>query len=157
MADYKLELSDVTAHLDCSCCAKGMTSICGFVRRDSRPYAMYYAILHNNLIDQFVRLSVSMGAGWETTNLDERLALCMDLLPRGDDWAISVQDANDSPQESFVPFGHWLNREEAREHSALPEFLELTTFIMQHDPAVASYMARSEMSWVGRKQGNGEI
>jgi len=155
VADYKLELSDVTAHLDCSCCADGLTSVCGFVRKDRSPYAMYYAVLHNNRTEQFVRLSVSMGAGWQSQNLADRLALCMDLLPRGNDWVISVLNANDSPQESFMPFGHWLNREEAGEHSALPQFLELTTFIMQHDPAMSSYLAGEKINFAGRNAGNG--
>jgi len=132
-----------------------MTSLCGFVRKDQKPHAMYYAVLHNNRSDQFARLSLSLGAGWENKNFEDRLALCMDLLPRGDDWVISVQNANDSPQHNFAPLGHWLNREEAREHSALPQFLELTTFIMQHDPAVSSYLAGEKISFAGRNAGNG--
>jgi hypothetical protein len=155
VAEYKLELSDSTAQLDCSCCAEGMTSICGFLRRDGDPYAMYYAVLHMNRADNFIRLSLSMGTGWRSRNYEDRLALCMDLKPQGGQSVISVEDASASPQQTFPAFGKWLDREEARAHPALREFIELATFITQHDPAINSYLSGREIDWAGRRHGNG--
>lgn len=155
MPEYKLELSDSTALLQCSCCAAGMTSLCGFVRRDGLPYAMYYAVLHNNRQHDFVRLSISMGHGWQTRDENDRLALCMDVTPRGEECVISVQDQSASPQQDFHAFGKWLDRQQARAHPALQKFLELATYIMQHDPALKTYLAGSEMDLAGRKMRNG--
>ena len=155
MPDYKLELSDSTALLQCSCCSAGMTSICGFVRRDGLPYGMYYAVLHNNRQDDFVRLSISMGHGWQSRNEDDRLALCMDVTARGSECVISVQDASASPQHGFPAFGKWLDRDEAREHPALPDFFALANFLIQHDPALSSYLAGGEIDLAGRNKGNG--
>jgi len=155
LADYKLELSDSTAELKCSCCTAGMASICGFLRRDGHPYAMYYAVLHMNRSDEFVRLSLSMGSGWQNRNYEDRLALCMDIKPQGEETVISVEDSSASPQQTFPAFGQWLNREEAKAHSALQEFIELATFITQRDPAINSYLRGEEISWAGRHHGNG--
>lgn len=155
LADYNLELSDSTAHLRCSCCDAGMKSICGFVRKHSRPYAMYYAALHENRADDFIRLSVSMGAGWENKDFTDRLALCVDITPRGDECAISVQDAGASPQQGLPAFGRWLDGDEARAHEALQEFMDVAMFIIQDDPAIRSYLAGAEIDWAGRKSGNG--
>lgn len=155
VANYKLELSDSKAELECSCCAAGMASICGFLRRDGHPYAMYYAVLHLNRADGFVRLSLSMGSGWQGRNYEDRLALCMDIKPQGEQTVISVEDASASPQQTFPAFGQWLNREEARAHPALQEFIELATFITQRDPAIRSYLSGHEINWAGRHHGNG--
>jgi hypothetical protein len=132
-----------------------MTSICGFVRRDCIPYAMYYAVLHNNRHDDFVRLSISLGPGWQTRNESDRLALCMDVTARGKECVISVQESSASPQQGFPAFGKWLDRVDARDHPALPDFIALANFLIQHDPALSSYLAGGEISWAGRKKGNG--
>jgi len=155
MAEYKLELSDSTAQLKCSCCAAGMTSICGFLRRDGDPYAMFYALLHLNRADEFVRLSVSMGNGWHNRNYEDRLALCMDIKSHSGQTIISVEDSSASPQQGFPAFGKWLDREDAREHPALQEFSQLASFITQRDPAISSYLCGKEINLAGRHHGNG--
>jgi hypothetical protein len=132
-----------------------MTSLCGFVRGDGLPYSMYYAVLHNNREHDFVRLSISMGHGWQTRDENDRLALCMDVTSRGEECVISVQDQSASPQQDFHAFGKWLDRDDAREHPALPDFISLANFIIQHDPALSSYLAGSDIDWAGRKKGNG--
>lgn len=155
MAEYALELYDSTATLQCACCEAGMTSICGFARKHGAPYAMYYALLHNRREDNFVRLSISMGSGWKTGEPADRVALCMDVTPKGDECVLSVQDGSASPQHGFPAFGHWLDRKEARAHPALQEFFELANFIIHHDPALRSYLASGEIDFAGRKKGNG--
>ena len=155
MPEYKLEVSDSTALLHCSCCAAGMTSLCGFVRRDSLPYAMYYAVLHNNRNDDFVRLSISLGLGWQTRDENDRFALCLDVTAQGSECVISVQDQSASPQQGFPAFGKWLDRHDAREHPALPDFIGVANFLIQHDPALSSYLSGRDIDWAGRKKGNG--
>jgi hypothetical protein len=133
-----------------------MTSICGFIRKFEVAYGMYYAVLHDNRQADFVRLSLSMGAGWRTGDYGNRRALCIDFKPERERLMLSVQDADASPQREFPPFGKWLDRNEARVHHALEEFLEIANFIMERDPAVRSYLAGEKIDFAGRNAGNGE-
>ena len=132
-----------------------MTSICGFLRKDGSPYSMYYALLHDHRGDDFVRLSLSVGQGWARKDFNDRIAVCIDITPQGNEYALSVQDASASPQQDFPAFGQWLNREDAAAHPALKEVLEIAVFILEHDPALKSYLAGEKANLTGRSTGNG--
>lgn len=155
MSDYTLELNDSTANVRCSCCAAGLTSICGFVRKQGRPFGMYYALLHDNRERDFVRLSVSLGEGWSKRDFAARRALCVDITLRHQDCVLSVQDADASPQQGFAAFGQWLNREDVRGQPIMQEFLEILKFLMEQDRAIRSYLAGEKIDFGGRHPGNG--
>jgi hypothetical protein len=141
MPSYLLELANSTARLNCSCCNAGMTSVCGFISQDDQPYAVYYALLHNNRQDIFVRLSISVGEWWNHRNYEHRYALCLDLSPAASGWHTTVRDEVDSPQHNFAPFGQWLGPEAEIDNPRLHEIVAVANFVATHDPAVLTCLS----------------
>jgi hypothetical protein len=135
---YYLEPGDSTANLRCSCCTKGLTSVCGYIRIGGLPYALYYALLHNHASDLFVRLSISVG-DWASPDPLTKYALCIDATPYEKHWKLSVLDACCSPQHTVPQFGTWLNRNDAGQNPLLADFVEVAGFILENDPAVKKY------------------
>jgi hypothetical protein len=152
MSQYSFELDESTATLTCSCCSAGLTSVCGFIKKDDRPYCMYYALIHNNPNDVLLRLSVSIGEWWRHDTYENRHALCIDITPHGENCRMSVQDAAQSPQHNFAQFGKWLDRADARDSHLLQDFIDVATLITRHDPAVRSYLAGQELDYSNRNR-----
>src|SRR5215471_15813648 len=100
-----------------------MTSVCGFITRDDRPYSVYYALIHNNRKDIFVRLSVSVGEWWNHKTYENRHALCLDVTPAKKNWRISPRDSIYSPQQNFAQFGQWLSADEANDNTLVEEIV----------------------------------
>lgn len=149
MSDYSLELANSTARLKCSCCAAGMTSVCGFISKGERPYSVYYALIHNTRKDIFVRLSISIGDWWRHDTYENRYALCIDVTPHDQHWRMSVQDSMYSPQQNFAKFGHWLGPRD-RHDPRIQELLEVADFIVSHNPAVLTYLTGRRPDYTGR-------
>ena len=150
MPAYSLELANSTSRLNCSCCTFGMTSVCGFISKDGRPYSVYYALIHNNRKDIFVRLSISVGEWWNHKSYENRYALCMDVTPNRKTWRMSVRDAIYSPQQNFVPFGQWLSVKKAGDNPLLEEIMDVANFIVAHDPAVLTCITGQKPDYTGR-------
>ena len=147
---YTLELSNSTAQLRCSCCTVGMTSVCGFICKDERPYSVYYALIHNTMKDIFVRLSVSVGDWWRHDTYKDRYAVCLDVTPGKKNWRISVLEPIYSPQQNFAKFGQWLSRDADSHSPPLRELLEVADFILTHDPALLTYLTGRRPDYSGR-------
>ena len=150
MSDYSLELANSTGRLKCSCCSAGMTSVCGFISKDERPYSVYYALIHNTRKDVFVRLSISAGDWWRHDTYENRYALCIDVTPKGKGWRMTVQDAMYSPQQNFAKFGQWLGPKTGRNNPLVEELMEVADFIVTHDPAVLTYLTGQRPDYTGR-------
>jgi hypothetical protein len=150
MQEFSLELANTTARVNCSCCNSGMTSVCGFISRFDRPYAVYYALIHNNRKDIFVRLSVSVGEWWRHESYENRHAMCMDVTPARENWRITLRDAIYSPQQGFAKFGIWLGSKEDRKNPLVEEIMEVANFVILHDPAVLTYLTGRRADYTGR-------
>lgn len=98
-----------------------------------------------------MRLSISISECWTEENYEKRHALCVEIIPAEQEYRITVLDAVYSPQQNFPEFGEWMNREEARQSASLQQFLDVANFILQHDPAVKSYLAGDRIDDQGRK------
>lgn len=151
MPQYSLDLANSTAQLSCSCCRAGMTSICGFIRRDGRPYSVYYALIHNTRKDIFVRLSVSVGDWWKHDSYQNRHALCLDVTPRAKSWNFSVLSPVYSPQQNLEKFGEWLGKDADRKSPEFVELMEMAEFIAANDPAVLTYLTGRQPDYTGRE------
>ena len=95
MSVYSLELANSTARMKCSCCSAGMTSVCGFISKDNRPYSVYYALIHNTRKDIFIRLSISIGDWWRHDTYENRYAVCIHVAPKepkDKSWRMSILD-----------------------------------------------------------------
>lgn len=147
---YSLELATSTTRLNCSCCTAGMTSVCGFISKDGQPYSVYYALIHNTRKDIFVRLSLSAGEWWSHKSYRNRHAICLDVTPSGKTWRMSVRERIYSPQQNFAPFGRWLGPDAAKDDPLLQELLEVAGFIVNHDPAVLTYLSGRNPDYTGR-------
>lgn len=150
MSDYSLELANSTARVACSCCTAGMTSVCGFISKGKRPYSVYYALIHNNRKDIFVRLSISVGDWWRHDTYDNRYALCIDVTPQGEHWHIAVREQVYSPQQNFAKFGQWLGPKARRDDPLIQEIIDVANFIVMHDPAVLTYLTGQRPDYTGR-------
>ena len=150
MQELSLELANSTARLKCSCCTAGMTSVCGFISRQDRPYSVYYALIHNTRKDIFVRLSISVGEWWRHDRYENRHALCLDVMRVKEDVRLTVRDPMYSPQEDFAKFGLWLGGGEDRNSPLIQELIAVANFIVTHDPAVLTYLAGQRPDYTGR-------
>ena len=63
---------------------------------------------------------------------------------------MSLRKAIYSPQQNFAPFGHWLNPDVASEDPLFEELLEIADFIVNHDPAVLTYLSGQRPDYTGR-------
>lgn len=150
MPEFSLELATSTARLKCSCCNAGMTSVCGFISRNDRPYSVYYALIHNSRKDRFVRLSISVGEWWRHDTYENRHALCLDATLQDENLRLSVRDPMHSPQQDFPKFGHWLSADADCDDPLLQELIEAANFVITHDPAVLTYLAGQRPDYTGR-------
>lgn len=151
MHAYSLELSSSTAQVRCSCCNAGMTSVCGFISRNERPYSVYYALIHNTRKDIFVRLSISIGDWWKHDSHANRYALCLDVTPHEQNWRFSVLDPMYSPQQNFAKFGQWLGPQQSADSAHLDDLMDVAEFIVNHDPAVLTYLTGRHPDYTGRE------
>lgn len=147
---FSLELANSTARMKCSCCSAGMTSVCGFISKDERPYSVYYALIHNTRKDVFVRLSISIGDWWRHDTYENRHAICLDVTPSRKEWRMCVLDPMYSPQQNFAKFGQWLGPEAGRHDPLVEELMEIANFIVNHDPAVLTYLGGRRPDYTGR-------
>jgi hypothetical protein len=151
MQQYSLDLANSTAQLNCSCCQVGMTSVCGFIRRNDQPYSVYYALIHNTRKDLFVRLSISVGDWWKHDSYENRYALCLDVTPRAKGWRFSVLDPVYSPQQNLEKFGEWLGKNTDRKSALFLDLMEIADFIVAHDPALITYLTGRQPDYTGRE------
>ncbi|HEY6972142.1 MAG TPA: hypothetical protein VJA94_23220 [Candidatus Angelobacter sp.] len=128
-----------------------MTSVCGFISKDGQPYSVYYALIHNTRRDIFVRLSLSAGEWWNHKSYRNRHAICIDVTPGGKAWRMSVRERIYSPQQNFDPFGRWLTAKTDQNDPLLQELLEVAAFIVNHDPAVLTYLSGHNPDYTGRE------
>lgn len=147
---FSLELANSTARMRCSCCSAGMTSVCGFISKDERPYSVYYALIHNTRKDVFVRLSISVGDWGRHDKYEDRYAICIDVTPGRQDWHMSVLEPIYSPQQNFAKFGRWLGPNAGKNDPLVEELMEVAEFIVNHDPAVLTYLSGHRPDYSGR-------
>ena len=70
--NYSLEAGETVWHITCKCCVRKKNRVIGFVRKDSRGHAKYYALLNVEEERPRVGLTISVGPWSDLSARSER-------------------------------------------------------------------------------------
>jgi hypothetical protein len=135
-----LEPGEGVTILSCSHCGKELKSVCGFITRDGDAYSAYFAVLHTGHEEIVARLTISIGKWWDDDALDERHWVEMTVRPSKSEFNMQFVEPEVSRHANFEQLGIPLSRAEALIDSLRDEFFDVADYVVDHDPAVNSYL-----------------
>jgi len=166
MGNYSLEPGDTVWHITCKCCGRKKNRVIGFVYKDGRGHAKYYALLNIEEERPRVGLTVSVGP-WSDRSAGSDRTPALDFELPGRSWAhldvwsaydgthVDIRHPNTSPHFPWEKGGTPLTREKAEVSRATQEIWSVTKFIVNADPAISSYLNGENVSVVRREVRHG--
>lgn len=152
-ADYKLKLGPYVINLTCECCNKPVKRVWGFMNKDGRAYAVYYALLAGHEDDERrVGLTVSVGKWWEDdpASVVSRHWCHMQARTQAGKAVLRVEEPAESNQYPWPGGGQPMTREEMLASDLRDEFFAVADFVNVEDPAINTYLLGEEVSIRGR-------
>jgi len=152
---YTIELNEHLKTFDCPDCGKKSVTVWGWVFKEGRAHAAYYAGLMTGHKQPSARLTISIG-GWGVENPDEqnvasRHWLFIEARPTTDSYEMMVREPEESLYFGKSILGKAMSRTAALASPDLNEFFAVADFIAFNDPAVKSYLVGQDVSTSGRK------
>lgn len=130
----RINLGDAIREHSCRCCGRTIRSGQGALSVGGGGTAVYWFDLHRNGDDRRTRLLVA---------LDRGVSFVVHGRRTPDGLAFSLADPSESP---VVPArrltGRTLRRRRALEHPDLPGLWRVIDAVVQHDPAVATFLTQ---------------
>lgn len=166
MSAYTLEIGETVWRITCKCCGRQKNRVIGFVCRDGRGHAKYYALLNIEEKRPRVGLTLSVGA-WSdrsassarTSDLDSELSerswVHLDVWSEYDGTHMGIRHPSTSPHYPWEKGGVPLTREQAKVSSAIQEIWSVANFIVDTDPAISSYLNGKGVNAVRREVRHG--
>jgi hypothetical protein len=137
--NFSLELGDVAIVL-CNHCGKQMMSVCGFIKRNSNAYSVYFALLHTGHDEVVALLTISIGQWWDEDAFDQRSWLVLTVRPSEKQFDMRIEEPEQSRHSKWKPLGTALSRTEALRSPLRDEFFAVADYIVESDPTVKSYL-----------------
>ena len=151
---FSLEMGREVANLTCDCCGKPFKSVCGFIKKNDCAYSAYFATLQTGHEGIAVGLTVSIGKWWDDSAeaIGQREWVYLRVWPSetGSGFELRIDDPESSRHANTKMLGQMLTTEQARHSPRLDDFFAVSEFIVDHDPAVLSYLKGEEVNIVGR-------
>jgi hypothetical protein len=151
-SEFSLELGAEVANITCDHCGKLFKSVCGFIKKDDWAYSAYFATLQTGHDEIEMGLSLSIGKWWDDSAVDERSWVYMRVWPSesGTGFEVRVEEPEASRHLNSKMLGRKLTRDEARQSPLLNDFFAVADYVIDHDPAVLSYLSGEEVNIAGR-------
>lgn len=141
----EIELDRRGEHL-CECCGGVSVTLMRFVYQDGDAFAVYYAGFSESHPQREVKLAVGMGEWGDGSTPDDRRSFALRLRNGGENFEVSVMDAEDSPWRNARLIGKMLDREEALADPGLADVFHITDHIVTDDPDVREYLLPKTVS-----------
>jgi hypothetical protein len=151
MSDYSLEIGEYINELTCTCCAEKKKRARGFVTRQDSAHAIYYALLNVSEEQPRVGLTLSVGPWWEGTDPSQRAWVHLELWSEDDGVHMNIRDPKESNFYPWEKGGRSYTRDEATGSELIKEFWSVADFIVDSDPAIASYLSGGPIDESGRE------
>lgn len=124
----------------CPGCGKPFRRITGFVHRDGKPYAVYYASCHHHGGND-VLLDAVFGT-WDREDHSDHVTFGCRIGPVPGQEGPAAQLVTAATSFAAAPlFGQRLSPDEAERHPLLEQFRTLVAHVLSHDAVVASHVA----------------
>jgi hypothetical protein len=115
----------------CDCCDGVTVSLTRFVLDEDGPFAVYYARFGRNHPDRVVSTLISVGDWADNAGPWDRVAISVRIWVNGDQYAVAVTDASESPWQDSTIMGRILNREEALARERIGDVFHITDHIVE--------------------------
>ena len=166
MGNYSLEAGETIWHIKCKCCGSKKNRVIGFVCKDGRGHAKYYALLNIEEKRPRVGLTISVGPWSDRSASSDRTPALHFELPRrswahldfwseGDETHMDIRHPNTSPHFPWEKGGAPLMPEQANDRSVFHEISSVANFIVNTDPAISSYLNGGRVNVLGREVQHG--
>lgn len=124
----------------CDCCGGERESVTGFVSRDGKPYAVYFAACYPHTAEAWI--DVILGAEWDDKYPADHVTFgCrvgpVEGSPQPGCTVVQAASAFDNPSAIF---GDCLDRERALVHPWLDDFWAVVFHILEEDPTVHTHL-----------------
>lgn len=166
MSNYSLEAGETVWHITCKCCGRMKNRVIGFVCKNGRGHARYYALLNVEEKRPRVGLTLSVGPWSDRSARSDRTPTLESELPRrswvhldvsseSDGMHIDIRDPKTSPHYPWEKGGTPLTPEQTKVGSAISEIWSVADFVINTDPAISSYLGGQGVDAVGREVQHG--
>ncbi|MFF9284341.1 hypothetical protein [Streptomyces griseosporeus] len=128
---------------ECDCCHAPVERAWNFVHADGAPYAVYFAnCYHHRDRDHDAWIDVILGTwGAGSDQWDDHVTFACRVGPvAGQDTPASTLVQAGLAQPDAPIFGRKLDRESALGHPRLPDFWQVSDFVLEHDPLVRRHV-----------------
>jgi hypothetical protein len=150
VATYGIELNDKLQSLKCPHCGEESLTVWGWIFKDNRTHATYFANLMTGHQEISARLTISIGGWGEEDCLPRRKWLYIEARPIPGSYEMMICEPEDSLYHSKPILGTSLTRSEALRSDLKAEFFAVADYIASNDPAVRSYILGESVSSQGR-------
>ena len=150
-AIYSLETGKYVNELTCTCCGEKKTRVWGFVNKQDSAHAVYYALLNVAEEQPRIGLTLSVGPWWADTNPGQRAWIHVEVWSEEDGVHMNIRNPEDSNFYPWEKGGRPYTRQEALTSELIDEFWSVADFIVDSDPAIASYLCGDPIDANGRE------
>ena len=126
----------------CVCCDQQPVRLKRHIYKDGEPFGVYYALYCNRQADREIDTLFTFGEWGEARVTDAGPAFHCRVRATGETYQVMLDDTVESAWSDSKPTGRSLSREEALEHPAKDQVLEILDEAMLRDPALNGYLQR---------------
>lgn len=116
-----------------------MTKLVRYVLQDKNPFALYMANYVESHERKHVELIVGLGSWSEDSTPAERTAFTLQIWENGNEWAVSLTNAEESSWGHVTFLGQILSREAALQHSWVQDVYKITDRVLSEDRQIIEY------------------
>ena len=152
MAKYELELGGHVTNLACDCCQQRMKRVVGFVTKDQRAHAVYFALLLEHEGERWAGLTVSIGPWWQSdaeTIASRRWCHIWAANVDGK-FSLRVGEPHESSMHPWTEGGTAMTRAQVLNSLDCDEFFAVADFVNVDDPAINSFLLGETINIEGR-------
>ncbi len=140
MTRLSLEPIDHLRPFDCPCCGREALSGHGFVYEDERPFAIYFATLHDAENQNGVALGIGIGEWNEDGSRRSCTAFGIDVVSTESEFRMRVVEPAESPWRNTKVLGPLIAREQALVHPLKAKIFEIADHIVMNAAKIVAHL-----------------
>lgn len=140
---FSVEVGENEKPSRCDCCGQKSSTAHGFVYKNDKPHAVYYAGWADVHRDRGVTFALAIGKWDDESGSGDRVCFGLEAREGKDEIVFRVISPEESPWGCTDLLGKMLSRQDALKHALLKESYEITEMVIRDHPAIRDFLGAS--------------
>ncbi|WP_151193815.1 hypothetical protein [Cysteiniphilum sp. JM-1] len=137
---YSIEIGESKKPSKCFCCDHDSYTSHGFVYKNNKAYAVYYAAWSYSHIQKKITLAIAIGDWDDNSSSTDRICFGVEITDDNKNMNFHVIDPEESPWANTELLGKMIERKRALHSKFLTEIFTILEDVIHEDKAIKEYM-----------------